>query len=255
MKKSLLFLSCLFYASTSLASADVITSPFYAPKKGESLSKTTAMFYEKKVIAQNFTFKQYNQTLEQGYLYGISDKVAIDLNIQNSWERRRGDIVRNEDTNINWPVGAVYSFMRSEKLLQAQVLYRQNETHHARGAYKELYGRIQTGYDFGSVLPYIGAAAELPVAQSKHEDDKMQADAYVGLYGVIKDKVSADAQLVFHYDDNDASKEYRVDTEVSYLITPKFAFSVFGKYVLSDKGDQDSEAKEKTVGIRFKAGF
>ena len=254
MKKGFVFLVC-FCAVGARAASDFLTSPFYAPGKDISATETSLAFSERKTVGRIADFKTRFQTAAQRYLYGLSDKAAIDLNLQNSWTRQKGTFNEREDTNFAGHAGAVYSFYRRDALFQTQILYRQRETHHAHGAYKAFYTKLQTGYDFGTVLPYLGGSIEIPVAQSKHADDKLLYSAYAGFYGVLKEALSLHTAFVFDYNDNTVARQYRNDSELSYLITPKIAFSAFGSYVFSDKEQNKTKVHERKLGIRFRAAF
>ena len=257
MKISSIIFSSLLCCCSVSALAMEMSHPFYLPAKKVVVSEIKGDFYRKQV-KQAHQHTDYEKTLAMALSYGLSDKASLNVEVGNMWERKTkpNASTHHQARNVFYRIGGSYDFYQTDAILtKVNVDYFQQETHHKGGAYKALQVEGRVGYRNDFILPYLGAEVELPIAQSKKSDDKLKYDAYLGLYRKLGAYLAADAKVNFNYDDNDKAREWRADASLSVLPTDKIALTLFGQYVLDDKGKENTESFEKRIGVSVKFAF
>ena len=250
MKKTLFAVALL--ASSSAFAMDV-SNPFYVPMKGDFLSDTNVDYVN--LEHGNVESAVLSETLS----YGVTRNFSVNATVEDTWLFDIPGVTGHDRyDNPAWGVGMKYNLVdccKTNWKVQLGADYEQGGVDHHD---KEFSGYVKTGYQLGSLLPYVTLTGYKPVG--KYESDpglavRMAADL------AFSKKVNLDFGATYDWAGakeswkNGSTKhesEWSLDTTLYYVFSDCMAVGLKGSYVLDAK---PYNYDAYSVGVNFKVAF
>lgn len=257
-KKTFLLLGAMTFATSAMAAVES-TNPFFVPAKG-GIASTTSYDYSTLTVKNDYKGtreKAYVHTATQTLEYGLSNVWSLGATVSNDWSKVTSASHSEEsDKSIDFEITSKYNLVSDGALkVQSLLAYGQKEDYAYLGAYKYAKAGAKVGYKMGYWTPYLAGSVEVPVFQSKHDDNELKYTGTAGLYTYCpKMKVSFDHQLSVDYDEYDETRIYSYGIEGAYHLTKSIAISAYGKYVI-DGEEHKTDIHGNQLGLRLRIGF